>query len=119
MAGLRGRGSLLSAQCLGYRKVAASSGRAPVAEAKVSRVDKAFVLTDEALSTNSLQLNWRIALLYLCKQHQGRAGGLYEIIRRLFSPERSPAMNTLATGGLSTNLDATFSVPPSDAKSVE
>jgi thioredoxin:protein disulfide reductase len=86
-------------------------------------VDQAFVLTDDALSVNNLQLNWRIA------------DGYYLYKNRI---KVEPAGDTKAIGALvlpkgeahsdeyfgeqevyRQSVDATFSVPPSDAKTVD
>jgi len=86
-------------------------------------VDQAFALTGEALSVNNIQLNWRI--------HDG-----YYLYKDRIKVE--PAGDTKAIGALvlpkgenhhdeyfgdqevyRQSVDATFSVPPSDAKTVE
>jgi thiol:disulfide interchange protein DsbD len=86
-------------------------------------VDQAFALTNQALSTNNIQLNWRIA------------DGYYLYKQRI---KVEPAGNTKAIGAVvlpkgeshsdeyfgeqevyRQSLDATFSVPPSDSKTVE
>lgn len=86
-------------------------------------VDQAFALTGEALSANNIQLNWRIA------------DGYYLYKERI---KVEPANDTKAIGTLvlpkgenhhdeyfgdqevyRQSVDATFSLPPSDAKSVD
>jgi thioredoxin:protein disulfide reductase len=86
-------------------------------------IDEAFALTSEALSVNNLRLNWRIA------------DGYYLYKERI---KVEPTGNTQAIGALvlpkgenhfdeyfgnqevyRQSLDATFSVPPSEAKTVD
>ena len=128
MAGLRGRGSLLSAQCLGCHgkgRAPSTAAAAPVVEGEEEYldVDKAFVLTDEALSTNNLQLNWRIADgYYLYKQRiKVEPAGNTKVIGALVLPKGEPHSDEYfgEQEVYRQSLDATFSVPPSDAKTVD
>jgi thiol:disulfide interchange protein DsbD len=107
-------------------KVAAASADAAPAiegEEEYLDVDKAFVLTDEALSTNNLQLNWRIADgYYLYKQRiKVEPAGDTKVIGALVLPKGEPHSDEyfgeqeIYRG----SLDATFSVPPSEARTVD
>ena len=129
MAGLRGRGPLLSAERLGRhgqgRGAATAAASCPVVEGEEEYldVDKAFVLTDEALSANNLQLNWRIADgYYLYKQRiKVEPAGDTKVIGALVLPKGEPHSDEYfgEQEVYRQSLDATFSVPPSDAKSVD
>ena len=86
-------------------------------------VDQAFVLTDEALSVNNLQLNWRIADgYYLYKQRiKVEPAGETKVIGALVLP-KGEAHSDEYFGEQEVyreSVDATFSVPPSDAKSID
>jgi len=107
-------------------KVAATTAAAsPVVEGEEEYldVDKAFVLTDEALSANNLQLNWRIADgYYLYKQRiKVEPAGNTKAIGALVLPKGEPHSDEYfgEQEVYRQSLDATFSVPPSDAKSVD
>ena len=73
---------------------AATAAAAPVVEGEDEYldVDKAFVLTDEALSVNNLQLNWRIADgYYLYKQRiKVEPAGDTKVIGALVLPKGEP-----------------------------
>jgi len=86
-------------------------------------VDQAFALTNQALSVNNLQLNWRIADgYYLYKQRIKVApAGATKVIGALVLP-KGEAHSDEFFGEQEIyrqSVDATFSVPPSDAKSVD
>jgi thiol:disulfide interchange protein DsbD len=104
---------------------AAASAAAPVVEGEEEYldVDKAFVLTDEALSTNNLQLNWRIADgYYLYKQRiKVEPAGNTKVIGALVLPKGEPHSDEYfgEQEVYRQSVDATFSVPPSEAKSVD
>jgi thioredoxin:protein disulfide reductase len=107
-------------------KVAASSAAAaPVVEGEEEYldVDKAFVLTDEALSANNLQLNWRIADGYYLYKNRIKVvpAGNTKVIGALVLPKGEPHSDEYfgEQEVYRQSLDATFSVPPSDAKSVD
>ena len=107
-------------------KVAAvTAAAAPVVEGEEEYldVDKAFVLTDQALSVNNLQLNWRIADgYYLYKQRiKVEPAGDTKVIGALVLPKGEPHSDEYfgEQEVYRQSLDATFSVPPSDAKSVD
>ncbi len=107
-------------------KVAAvTAAAAPVVEGEEEYldVDKAFVLTDEALSVNNLQLNWRIADgYYLYKQRiKVEPAGDTKVIGALVLPKGEPHSDEYfgEQEVYRQSVDATFSVPPSDAKSVD
>jgi thiol:disulfide interchange protein DsbD len=107
-------------------KVAATTAAAaPVVEGEEEYldVDKAFVLTDDALSTNNLQLNWRIADgYYLYKQRiKVEPAGDTKVIGALVLPKGEPHSDEYfgEQEVYRRSVDATFSVPPSDAKSVD
>jgi thiol:disulfide interchange protein DsbD len=114
-------------------KVVASSGVADKAfdraapavegEEEYLDVDQAFVLTDQALSVNNLQLNWRIADgYYLYKQRiKVEPAGETKVIGALVLP-KGEAHSDEYFGEQEVyreSVDATFSVPPSDAKSID
>jgi thiol:disulfide interchange protein DsbD len=106
-------------------KVAAvTAAAAPVVEGEEDYldVDKAFVLTDQALSVNNLQLNWRIADgYYLYKQRiKVEPAGDTKVIGALVLPKGEPHSDEFfgEQEVYRQSVDATFSVPPSDAKSV-
>jgi thiol:disulfide interchange protein DsbD len=86
-------------------------------------VDQAFALTGEALSTNNIQLNWRIADgYYLYKQRlKVEPVGATRSIGALVLPKgESHSDEYFGEQEIyRQSLDATFSVPPSDAKSVD
>ena len=107
-------------------KVAAvTAAAAPVVEGEEEYldVDKAFVLTDQALSVNNLQLNWRIADgYYLYKQRMKvEPAGDTKVIGALVLPKGEPHSDEFFGEQeiYRQSVDATFSVPPSDAKSVD
>jgi len=107
-------------------KVAAvTADAAPVVEGEEEYldVDKAFVLTDQALSVNNLQLNWRIADgYYLYKQRiKVEPAGDTKVIGALVLPKGEPHSDEYfgEQEVYRQSVDATFSVPPSDAKSVD
>ncbi|MBC8025591.1 MAG: protein-disulfide reductase DsbD [Steroidobacteraceae bacterium] len=85
-------------------------------------VEKAFVLTYQALSTNTMQLNWRIADgYYLYKQRiKVEPAGDTKTIGALVLPKgESHSDEYFGEQEIyRQSVDATFSVPPSDAKSV-
>ena len=86
-------------------------------------VDQAFALTNEALSVNNLQLNWRIADgYYLYKQRMKvEPAGNTKVIGALVLP-KGEAHSDEYFGEQEIyreSVDATFSVPPSDAKTVD
>jgi thiol:disulfide interchange protein DsbD len=86
-------------------------------------VDSAFALTDQALSVNNLQLNWRIADgYYLYKQRiKVEPAGDTKVIGALVLP-KGEAHSDEYFGEQEVyrqSVDATFSVPPSDAKTVD
>ena len=86
-------------------------------------VDQAFALTDEALSVNNLQLNWRIADgYYLYKQRiKVEPAGATKSIGALVLPKGESHSDEYfgEQEVYRQSLDATFSVPPSDAKTVD
>ena len=107
-------------------KVAAvTAAAAPVVEGEEEYldVDKAFVLTDQALSVNNLQLNWRIADgYYLYKQRiKVEPAGDTKVIGALVLPKGEPHSDEYfgEQEVYRQSVDATFSVPPSDAKTVD
>ncbi len=107
-------------------KVAAvTAAAAPVVEGEEEYldVDKAFVLTNEALSVNNIQLNWRIADgYYLYKQRiKVEPAGDTKVIGALVLPKGEPHSDEFFGEQeiYRQSVDATFSVPPSDAKSVD
>ena len=107
-------------------KVAAvTAAAAPVVEGEEEYldVDKAFVLTDQALSVNNLQLNWRIADgYYLYKQRiKVEPAGDTKVIGALVLPKGESHSDEYfgEQEVYRQSVDATFSVPPSDAKSVD
>jgi thiol:disulfide interchange protein DsbD len=107
-------------------KVAASTAAAaPVVEGEEEYldVDKAFELTDEALSANNLQLNWRIADGYYLYKNRIKVvpAGNTKVIGALVLPKGEPHSDEYfgEQEVYRQSLDATFSVPPSDAKSVD
>jgi thiol:disulfide interchange protein DsbD len=81
------------------------------------------VLTDQALSVNNLQLNWRIADgYYLYKQRiKVEPAGDTKVIGALVLPKGEPHSDEYfgEQEVYRQSVDATFSVPPSDAKSVD
>ncbi|MEO8017375.1 MAG: protein-disulfide reductase DsbD [Pseudomonadota bacterium] len=86
-------------------------------------VDQAFALTGDALSTNNIQLNWRIADgYYLYKERiKVEPAGATKTIGALVLPKgESHSDDYFGEQEIyRQSLDATFSVPPSDAKSVD
>ena len=86
-------------------------------------VDQAFALTNEALSVNNLQLNWRIADgYYLYKQRiKVESAGETKAIGALVLPKGEPHSDEFfgEQEVYRQSVDATFSVPPSDAKTVD
>ena len=86
-------------------------------------VDQAFALTHEALSANNIQLNWRIADgYYLYKQRiKVEPAGDTKVIGAVVLP-KGEAHSDEYFGEQEIyrqSLDATFSVPPSDSKTVD
>ena len=86
-------------------------------------VDQAFALSNQALSVNNLQLNWRIADgYYLYKQRiKVEPAGNTKVIGALVLP-KGEAHSDEFFGEQEIyreSVDATFSVPPSDAKTVD
>ena len=86
-------------------------------------VDQAFALTEEALSTNTMQLNWRIADgYYLYKQRMKvEPAGATKTIGALVLP-KGEAHSDEFFGEQEVyrqSVDASFSVPPSNAKTVD
>jgi thioredoxin:protein disulfide reductase len=86
-------------------------------------VDQAFALTADALSVNNLQLNWRIADgYYLYKERiKIEATGSTKAIGALVLPKGENHHDEYFGDQevYRQSVDATFSVPPSDAKTVE
>ncbi|HUQ09908.1 MAG TPA: protein-disulfide reductase DsbD [Steroidobacteraceae bacterium] len=86
-------------------------------------VDKAFALTSEALSVNNIQLNWRIADgYYLYKERiKVEPAGATKAIGALVLPKGENHHDEYFGDQevYRQSVDATFSLPPSDAKSVE
>jgi thiol:disulfide interchange protein DsbD len=86
-------------------------------------VDQAFALTAEALSVNNIQLNWRIADgYYLYKERMKvEPAGATSAIGALVLPKGENHHDEYFGDQevYRQSVDATFSVPPSDAKSVE
>jgi thiol:disulfide interchange protein DsbD len=86
-------------------------------------VDKAFALTSEALSVNNIQLNWRIADgYYLYKQRiKVEPTGNTKTIGALVLPKGENHHDEYFGDQevYRQSVDATFSLPPSDAKSVD
>jgi thiol:disulfide interchange protein DsbD len=86
-------------------------------------VDQAFALTDEALSVNNIQLNWRIADgYYLYKQRMKvEPAGATKVIGALVLPKGESHSDEYfgEQEVYRQSVDATFSVPPSDAKTVD
>jgi thiol:disulfide interchange protein DsbD len=92
-------------------------------EEEYLEVDQAFALTHEALSVNNLELNWRIADgYYLYKQRiKVEPAGATKTIGALVLP-KGEAHSDEYFGEQEVyrqSVDATFSVPPSDAKTVD
>jgi thiol:disulfide interchange protein DsbD len=85
-------------------------------------VDEAFVLTADALSANNIQLNWRIAEGYYLYKERMRvvADGDTQAIGALVLPKGEDHYDEYFGNQeiYRESVDATFSVPPSDAKSV-
>jgi len=83
----------------------------------------AFVLTADAQSSNNVQLNWRIADgYYLYKQRiKVEPAGDTKVIGALVLPKGEPHSDEYfgEQEVYRQSVDATFSVPPSDAKSVD
>jgi thioredoxin:protein disulfide reductase len=100
-----------------------SADAALVGEEEYLDVDKAFVLTEQALSTNNMQLNWRIADgYYLYKQRiKVEPAGETKTIGALVLPKgESHSDEYFGEQEIyRQSVDATFSVPPSDAKTVD
>jgi thiol:disulfide interchange protein DsbD len=86
-------------------------------------VDKAFALTGDALSTNNIQLNWRIADgYYLYKQRiKVEPAGTTKSIGALVLPKGLPHKDEYFGEQeiYRESVDATFAIPPSDAKTVD
>jgi len=86
-------------------------------------VDQAFALTGDALSTNNIQLNWRIADgYYLYKQRiKVEPAGATKSIGALILP-KGEAHSDEYFGEQEVyrqSLDANFAVPPSESKTVD
>jgi thiol:disulfide interchange protein DsbD len=85
-------------------------------------IDEAFVLTADALSANNIQLNWRIAEGYYLYKERMRvvADGDTQAIGALVLPKGQDHYDEYFGNQeiYRESVDATFSVPPSDAKSV-
>jgi thiol:disulfide interchange protein DsbD len=92
-------------------------------EEEYLEVDQAFALTGEALSTNNIRLNWRIADgYYLYKQRiKVEPAGATKAMGALVLPKGESHSDEYfgEQEVYRQSLDASFSVPPSDAKSVE
>ena len=92
-------------------------------EEEYLEVDQAFALTGEALSTNNIQLNWRIADgYYLYKQRiKVEPAGATKTIGALVLPKGLPHSDEYFGEQeiYRQSLDANFSVPPSGAKTVD
>jgi thioredoxin:protein disulfide reductase len=86
-------------------------------------VDQAFALTGDALSVNNVQLNWRIADgYYLYKERiKVEPAGATKAIGALVLPKGENHHDEYFGDQevYRQSLDATFSLPPSDAKSVD
>jgi thiol:disulfide interchange protein DsbD len=86
-------------------------------------VDQAFALTGEALSVNNIQLNWRIADgYYLYKERiKVEPAGATKAIGALVLPKGENHHDEYFGDQevYRQSVDATFSLPPSDAKSVD
>jgi thiol:disulfide interchange protein DsbD len=86
-------------------------------------VDQAFALTYQALSTNNMQLNWRIAEgYYLYKQRiKVEPAGETKAIGAVVLPKGESHTDEYFGEQeiYRESVDATFSVPPSDAKTVD
>lgn len=86
-------------------------------------VDEAFALTADALSVNNIQLNWRIADgYYLYKERiKIQATGGTQSIGALVLPKGENHHDEYFGDQeiYRQSVDATFSVPPSDAKTVD
>ena len=86
-------------------------------------VDEAFVLTAEALSANNLQLNWRIAdgyYLYKERMKVTPAGGTKSIGALVLPKGENHHDEYFGDQEVyRESVDATFSVPPSDARTVD
>jgi thiol:disulfide interchange protein DsbD len=86
-------------------------------------IDEAFALTSEALSVNTIQLNWRIADgYYLYKERMKvEPTGATSTIGALVLPKGENHHDEYFGDQevFRQSVDATFSVPPSDAKTVE
>ncbi len=86
-------------------------------------IDEAFALTEQALSKNTIQLNWRIAKgYYLYKERISvAASGGTKAVGALVLPKGENHHDEFFGDQevYRDSVDATFSVPPSDAKSVE
>jgi thioredoxin:protein disulfide reductase len=86
-------------------------------------IDEAFALTSDALSVNTLQLNWRIAEgYYLYKERiKVEPTGATKTIGALVLPKgESHTDEYFGTQEIyRQSVDGTFSVPPSDATTVE
>jgi thioredoxin:protein disulfide reductase len=100
-------------------KVVAAADGADVAlagEEEYLDVDKAFVLVEQALSTNNMQLNWRIADgYYLYKQRMKvEPAGATKVIGALVLPKgESHSDEYFGEQEIyRQSVDATFSVPP-------
>jgi thiol:disulfide interchange protein DsbD len=86
-------------------------------------VDQAFALTGEALSVNNIQLNWRIHEGYYLYKERIKvvASGATQTIGALVLPKGENHHDEYFGDQevYRESVDATFSVPPSDAKTVE
>jgi thioredoxin:protein disulfide reductase len=86
-------------------------------------VDQAFVLTEDALSVNNLQLNWRIADGYYLYKNRIKVepAGETKVIGALVLPKGESHSDEYfgEQEVYRQSVDATFSVPPSGAKTVD
>jgi thiol:disulfide interchange protein DsbD len=86
-------------------------------------VDQAFVLTEDALSVNNLQLNWRIADGYYLYKNRIKVepAGDTKVIGALVLPKGESHSDEYfgEQEVYRQSVDATFSVPPSTATSVD
>ena len=86
-------------------------------------IDEAFALTSEALSVNTIQLNWRIADgYYLYKERMKvEPTGATSTIGALVLPKGENHYDEYFGDQevYRESVDATFSVPPSDARTVD
>ena len=104
---------------------AAHAAAVPEVEGKEEFLDPevAFVLTGDAQSTNNIQLNWRIADGYYLykKRIKLEPANAAQPIGEIVLPKGEPHSDEYfgEQEVYRQSLDATFSVPPSDAKSVD